>query len=88
MPAKPVDLFFKVTSYRNDNEITEEKKYEISDDDDGNINFTGTGQISMTAIEDQYYRIRMVDNIVVNMHQVMGLWQSRLHIAFAWQSGS
>ena len=73
MPAKPVDLFFKVTSYRNDNEITEEKKYEISDDDDGNINFTGTGQISMTAIEDQYYRIRMVDNIMVNMHQVMGL---------------
>ena len=88
MPAKPVDLFFKVTSYRNDNEITEEKKYEISDDDDGNINFTGTGQISMTAIEDQYYRIRMVDNIMVNMHQVMGLCQSRLHIAFAWQSGS
>ena len=88
MPAKPVDLFFKVTSYRNDNEITEEKKYEISDDDDGNINFTGTGQISMTAIEDQYYRIRMVDNIMVNMHQVMGLWQSHLHIAFAWQSGS
>ena len=76
MPAKPVDLFFKVTSYRNDNEITEEKKYEISDDDDdddGNINFTGTRQISMTAIEDQYYRIRMVDNIMVNMHQVMGL---------------
>ena len=44
LPAKPVRLFYKVTSHRTDKEMTEEKKYE-SRDDDGNINFTREHQL-------------------------------------------
>ena len=47
LPAKPVGLFPKVTSHRTNKEITEEKKYEIRDDD-GNINFTGEHQLDDT----------------------------------------
>ena len=47
MLAKPVGLFFKVTSHRTDKEMTEEKKYEIKDDDE-NINFTGEHQLDDT----------------------------------------
>ena len=47
LPAKPVGLVSKVTSHRTDKEMTEEKKYEIRDDD-GNINFTGEHQLDDT----------------------------------------
>ena len=47
MLAKLVGLFFKVTSHRTDKEMTEEKKYEIKDDDE-NINFTGEHQLDDT----------------------------------------
>ena len=47
LPAKPVRLFYKVTSHRTDKEMTEEKKYE-SRDDDGNINFTRGHQLDDT----------------------------------------
>ena len=46
-PAKPVGLFSKVTFPRTDNAKTEEKKYEINDDD-GNINFIGKHQLDDT----------------------------------------
>lgn len=57
MPAKPVGLFSKATSHRTDNEIAEEKKYEINDNG-RNINFTGeqklvdTKDISRKNISD------------------------------------
>ena len=57
LPAKPVRLFSKVTSHRNNKEMTEEKKYD-SRDDDGNINFTkehqldGTDDINMVNTND------------------------------------
>ena len=47
LPAKPVGLFSKVTSHRTDKEMTEEKKYEIKDDD-GNISFTREQQLDDT----------------------------------------
>ena len=86
LPAKPVGLVSKVTSHRTDKEMTEEKKYEIRDDD-GNINFTGEHQLDDTEdinrvntndsdgsdqYCDQYCRITMVDNIKVNIQQAHG----------------
>ena len=62
LPTRPVSLFSKVTSHKTDNEITEEKKYEINDDD-GNINFTGehqrddTEDINRTNINDSDGRL-------------------------------
>ena len=47
LPAKPVGFFPKATSHRTNKEMTEEKKYEIRDDD-GNINFTGEHQLDDT----------------------------------------
>ena len=47
LPAKPVGLFSKVTSHRTDKDMTEEKKYEIKDNE-GNINFIREHQLDDT----------------------------------------
>ena len=47
LQAKPVGLFSKVTYHRTDKNMTEEKKYEIRNDD-GNINFTEEHQLDDT----------------------------------------
>ena len=39
-------------------------------------------QISMTAMEDQYYRIRMVDNIKINIQHVHGFTATKLAHCF------
>ena len=93
LPAKPVGLFSKVTSHRT--EIAKERKYKISDGD-GNINFVGEHQVDETGVIN---RININDsdgrsNITESRWKIsrstystfMGLQQSNLHNASAWQN--
>ena len=80
-PAKPVRLFYKVTSHRTEKEMTEEKKYE-SRDDDGNINFTREHQLDDT---DDMNRVNTKDRDErsILQNQDGGQYQGE-HTASSW----